>query len=180
MTTPPAPPAPPVPPPTPPTPPPAPPTPPPTPPAPPAPPAGSPEEELARLRAVLDDERKQRKAADDKLAKLTTAAMTEQERAVATAREEGKAEAAAEHAQALAAAEFRAAAAGRIAKPEAALARLDLAKLVKDGKPDTAAIKAAVDDLAAVPPPPGRVPAGPRDPGGPANGDFFREQLARG
>ena len=180
MTTPPAPPAPPAPPPTPPAPPSGgPPPSPPTPPAPPAPPAGSPEEELARLRAVLDDERKQRKAADDKLAKLTTAAMTEQERAVATAREEGKAEAAAEHAQALAAAEFRAAAAGRIAKPEAALARLNLGKLVKDGKPDTAAIKAAVDNLAAVPPTPGRVPAGPRNPGNGATGDFFRDTLSR-
>jgi hypothetical protein len=175
MTTPPAPPAPPADP-----PPPAPPAPPTPPPTPPAPPAGSDAEELAKLRGILDDERRQRKAAEDKLGKLTKDAMTEQERAVADAREQGKAEAAAENAQALAAAEFRAVAAGRIAKPEAALARLDLAKLVKDGKPDTAAIKAAVDDLAAVPPPPGRVPAGPRDPGAPANGDFFRDQMARG
>jgi hypothetical protein len=178
---PPAPPAPPAPPPT----PPAPPTPPPPsggppPPTPPAPPAGSPEEELARLRAVLDDERKQRRAADEKLAKLTADAMTEQERAIATAREEGKAEAAAEHALALAAAEFRAAAAGVIANPEAALAVLDLRKMVKDGKPDTEAIKAAVAQLAAVPAPGGRVPPGPRDPGAPAGDrDWIREQMGR-
>jgi hypothetical protein len=127
---------------------------------------------------VLDDERKQRKAAEAKLDKLAKDGMTEQERLVAEARAEGKAEAADEHARALAAAEFKAAAAGRLANPEGALARLDLSKLVKDGKPDTAAIAAAVDDLAAVPAPPGRVPAGPRTPGaGPGEGDWLRAQV---
>jgi hypothetical protein len=174
MTTPPAPPAPPAP-----TPP-APPAPaPPAPTPPPAPAAGSDAEELAKLRAILDDERKQRKAADDKLAKLERSAMTDQEKAVAEAREQGKAEAADEHAKALAAAEFRAAATGRLVNPDKALARLDLAGLVKDGKPDTAAITAAVDDLAAVPGQPGRVPPGPREPGSPADGDFFRDTMAR-
>ena len=92
--------------------------------------------------------------------------MTDAEKAIATAREEGRAEAAQEHARELAAAEFRAQAAGRITNPDAALAVLDLAKLLKDGKPDKTAIGKLVDQLAVVPPPPGKVPAGVRDPGG--------------
>jgi hypothetical protein len=168
------------------TPPPAPPAPAPTPPAPtppaptppaPTPPAPAADDEVTKLRAVLDDERKQRKAAEAKLDKLTRDGMTEQERAVATAKAEGRAEAAAEHARDLAAAEFRAKAAGRIADPAAALAVLDLDKLVKDGKPDEAAIAKLVDQLAVVPAPPGRVPPGPRQtPAG--DGDWIRDQLS--
>jgi hypothetical protein len=170
MTTPPTPPAPPAPPaPNPPAP-----TPPPAPPTPPAPPA---DDELAKLRAVLDDERKQRKAAETKLDKLTRDGMTEQEQAIAAAKAEGKAEAAAEHARALAAAEFRAQAAGKITNPDAALAVLDLGKLVKDGKPDTAAIAAVVAQLAVVPPPPGHIPAGPRQPSPNGGGDWMGDQL---
>ena len=78
--------------------------------------------------------------------------MTEAEKAIAKARDEGKAEAALEHAQELAAAEFRAQAAGKITNPDAALAVLDLAKLLKDGKPDKTAIGKLVEQLAAVPP----------------------------
>jgi hypothetical protein len=174
MTTPPTPPAPPA--------PPAPNPPAPTPPAPtppaPTPPAPAPaDDELTKLRAVLDDERKQRKAAEAKLDKLQQQGMTEQEQAIAAAKAEGKAEAAAEHARALAAAEFRAAAAGKIADPDAAISKLNLDALVKDGKPDTAAITALVGQLAAVPPPPGHIPPGPRQQ--PANGesDFFRATL---
>ena len=173
MTTPPSPPAPPA--------PPAPNPPAPTPPAPtppaPTPPAPAPaDDELTKLRAVLDDERKQRKAAEAKLDKLTREGMTEQEQAIANAKAEGKAEAAAEHARALAAAEFRAQAAGKITNPDAALAVLDLSKLVKDGKPDTTAIAAVVAQLAAVPPPPGHIPAGPRQPS-PNGGDWMGDQL---
>jgi hypothetical protein len=104
--------------------------------------------------------------------------MTEQEKAVAKAKEEGRAEAAAEAARGLAAAEFRAQAARRITNPEAALAVIDLAKLLKDGKPDTKAIAALVEQLAAVPAPPGKVPAGPRDPGSNGgNADWMGDQL---
>jgi hypothetical protein len=101
--------------------------------------------------------------------------------AIAAAREQGRAEAAREAALRLAAAEFRAAAAGRLANPDAALGVLDLAKLVKDGEPDKDAIAALVDQLAAIPPAaPGRVPPGPRSTG-PANGgggDWVREGAA--
>jgi hypothetical protein len=115
--------------------------------------------------------------------------MSDQERAVAAARAEGRAEAEAAGARLLAAAEFRHLAAGRIADPERALEMLDMSKLVKDGAPNTRAIKALVDQLAAVPPPPpppGYVPAGPRQTGaaGEVNGggDWLRAaaQHARG
>ena len=54
---------------------------------------------------------------------------------------------------------------------------LDLAKLLKDGKPDKTAIGKLVEQLAAVPAAPGHIPAGPRDPGN-ANGDLFRDIAA--
>ena len=168
MTTPPQPPAPPQPPPAPPTPPPT-----PDPPNPPAPAPAPTAEDLARLQAALDEERRQRIEAGKQLDKIKADSMTEVEKQVAKAREEGREEAAAEHARELAAAEFRAQAAGRITNPDAALAVLDLGKLVKDGKPDKAAIGKLVDQLAVVPPAPGKVPAGPRDPGGNGNADWL-------
>jgi hypothetical protein len=131
------------------------------------------------VEAALAEERRLRAEDRKALDQLKRDGMTEQERAVAKARDEGKAEAALEHAQELAAAEFRAQAAGRITNPDAALAVLDMAKLLKDGKPDKGAIGKLVDQLAAVPPAPGRVPAGPRDPGS-ANGDLFRDIMRGG
>jgi len=150
----------------------------PAPPAPPAPKVPEPRaptaEDLARVEAALAEERRLRAEDRRALDQLKRDGMSEQEKAIAKAREEGKAEAAQGHAEELAAAEFRAQAAGRISNPDAALAVLDLAKLVKDGKPDKTAIGKLVDQLAVVPPPPGKVPAGPRDPGN-LNGDLFRD-----
>jgi hypothetical protein len=102
--------------------------------------------------------------------------MTEAEKAIAAAKAEGRAEAAKEASLRLVAAEFRAQAAGKIANPDAALAVLDLSKLIgSDGEPDKKAVGELVDQLAAVPPPPGHVPPGPR--GEPANGssDWLRQ-----
>ena len=90
--------------------------------------------------------------------------MTEQEKAIAKAREDGKAEAAQAAALVVAAAEFKVQAAGKIANPDAALAALDLARLLRTGSPDKNAIGELVGQLAAVPPAPGHVPAGPRAP----------------
>ena len=105
--------------------------------------------------------------------------MSEAERAVAAARDEGRAEARAEAAQALAAEVFRTAATGKLADPDAHLEVIDLAKLVSDGQPNRRKINALVDRLAAqVPAPPqlpGRVPAGPRQPA--AEDDWMRAQL---
>jgi hypothetical protein len=177
MTTPPTPPAPtPSPPaPTPPAPTPSPPAPTPPAPTPPAPNGGPPAaDDLAELAA----ERKARIAADAELTKLRAQTMTDTEKAIADARAEGKAEAEQAAALSLAAAEFRALAAGRIANPDAALAVLDLSKLVKDGQPDRAAIAAVIEQLAVVPPPPpppGTIPGGPRQPAPSSDGDWLRQ-----
>jgi hypothetical protein len=165
--------------------PPAPPAPPaPGPPTPPAPPAPTPPkvitaEDLAKVEAALAEERRLRAEDRKALDALRRDGMSEAEKAIAKARDEGKAEAAAEHAAELAAAEFRAQAAGRVANPDAALAVLDMSKLLKDGKPDKTAIGKLVEQLAAVPPPPGRVPAGPRGDGNP-DGDLFRDIMRGG
>ena len=105
--------------------------------------------------------------------------MTENERAVATARAEGRAEAQREASLLLAAAEFRAQAAGKIANVDAALGVLDLGKLVTaNGEPDRKAIEKLVEQLAAVPPPPpppGHVPAGPRQTAPNGDNDWLRQ-----
>ena len=109
--------------------------------------------------------------------------MTDQERAVAEAKAAGRAEATQEANLKLAAAEFRAKAAGRIANPDAALAALDLTKLLgKNGEPDAAAIAALVEQLAVVPappPPPGYIPPGPREPAAPGPETDFIRQIRR-
>jgi hypothetical protein len=134
-------------------------------PSPPEPPPGGPELEAARQR-VRDLEAE--------LSRVREQGMTEQEEAVAKAREDGRAEAAQSAALILAAAEFKVQAAGRIANPDAALAALDLARLVKDGQPDKDAIGELVGQLAAVPPAAGHVPAGPREPAAAGGGDWLR------
>lgn len=176
MTSPPAPPAPPAPTPTPepPTPP-APPVPAPPPLPPPPPPVPPTPDDAAGLRATLDAERRSRKELETELAKLRAATMTEQEKAVAAARAEGRAEAARDAGLLVAAAEFRAAAAGKIANPEAALAALDLSKLIgTDNQPDRKAIAKLVEQLAAIPDPGGRVPPGPRPPAQNGDTDWLR------
>jgi hypothetical protein len=131
---------------------------------------------VARLEATVAQLRREARDRDAELAQLRQQGMSDADKAIAKAREEGKAEAAAEHARQLAAAEFRAQAANRLADPEAALAVLDLEKLVKDGQPDKKAIGKLVDQLAAVPPPPGRVPPGPMPgPQGDGNRDWLRD-----
>jgi hypothetical protein len=176
MTTPPAPPAP-----APPAPAPAPPAPTAADPAPPAPPAPTPPapasaEDVARLTASLSAERDRGKALEAELAKLRQQGMSDTEKAIAKAKEEGRAEAAADHARQLAAAEFRAQASGRLSDAEAALAVLDLGKLLgQDGQPDKKAIGKLVDQLAAVPPPPGRVPPGPMPNPPNADHDWLRD-----
>lgn len=133
---------------------------------------------------MLAEERRARKDAEAALVVAQQASMTDHEKAVASARAEGKAEGERAAAAALAAAEFRVAAAGRLANPEAALAALDMSKLLtKAGHPDRAAIAALVEQLAvpaaAAAPPAGNghvIPAGPRAPvqGGPGNSDWIR------
>ncbi len=127
------------------------------------------------MTAALEAERVKTRQQEAELAKLRSQTMTEQEKAVEAARAEGRAEAEKAAALQLAAAEFRLQAAGKIANPDAALAALDLAKLLgKDGKPDAAVVGQLVASLAAAAPAPtpaGHVPAGARQPAQPVNGD---------
>jgi hypothetical protein len=152
----------------------------------PAPSGGAPEPaDLAALRQALDAERAQRAEVQKALDKLRQDAMSDQEKALAAAKAEGRAEAAQEAALLVAAAEFRLAAKDRLVNPDAALAALDLGKLLDaHGKPDTKRIAALVDQLAAVPAPSGHIPAGPRQGSnnGSGGGDWLRTvaQRARG
>jgi len=136
--------------------------------------------ELARLRAALAHERDARKRAQDDLTAAQQAAMTEDEKKLAKARDEGRAEARREHGLALAAAEFKLAAHGKIADPEAALEVIDLAKFVTEaGEVDKGELAKLIDRLAATLPSAngaGKVPPGAR--GGPADGgDFLRTAM---
>jgi ribosomal protein L17 len=140
---------------------------------------------VAKLESTLAEVRGELKDAKQALATAQQASMSDQEKQIAVARAEGKAEAAKEAAERLAAAEFRIAAAGRLANPEAALAMLDMAKLVqKNGEPNRQAIAALVEQLApqqAQQPGGGHViPTGPRTASTPAaDGDWLR-QVQRG
>jgi hypothetical protein len=104
--------------------------------------------------------------------------MSEQERAVAAAKDAGRAEGIAEAGKLVAAAEFKAAAAGKLADPGAALEYLDLSKFVGEGGDvDRGAIGKLVEKLAATSTgqATGRVPTGPREPA--PDGDFLRAHM---
>jgi hypothetical protein len=154
---------------------------PPAPPAPPDPQPPQPEDDPKELRAALKEERERRRAIEAKLAELTRQSLSDQERAVADARAEGKAEAEHAYGRKLAAAEFRAAAAGKLVNVDAALDLLDLAKFVTDsGEPNRKAIGDVVEQLAATPQQrPAQVPPGPRQPAPAEGGDFVRSITRR-
>lgn len=141
-----------------------------------------PADQIKDLEAALADERRLKRAAESKLSALEKEHMSETEKAIAKAKDEGRQEALQAAGRRLAAAEFKASAAGRIGDPDAALEVLDLTKFVgEDGEPDKAAITRVVDRLAAAMPPapaPGRVPSGPRS-DNEDGGDFIRQAMQR-
>jgi hypothetical protein len=136
--------------------------------------------DLARLNAALEAERQQRREIEQQLAAARQQGMSEQEKAVDAAREEGRRQAAHDAGLRVAAAEFRAAAAGRLGDVDAALEVLDLSAFVdEDGQVNRRRLTALVEKLAAaLPPGTGRVPAGPMG-NGPADGDFLRAALGQ-
>jgi len=133
-----------------------------------APPNGSapPASDLDAARASLAAERAERRDLEKRLAALQQAHMSDEDKRLAQARAEGKAEAEEVAARKLAASELRHALTGRVPDPDKALEYVDLSKLIKDGEPNRRAIAALADHLAPAqqPPPPGRVPAGAREP----------------
>jgi hypothetical protein len=141
-------------------------------------------EDVEGLKNALSEERKARREAEAKFTKLERDHMSETEKAIATAKDEGRKEAIQSAGRRLAAAEFKAAAAGKIGDPEAALEVLDLTKFVgEDGEPDKASIQKVVDRLSVAMPvqtPNGRVPAGPRSDEGVEGTDFIRQALRPG
>ena len=105
---------------------------------------------LEALRGALANERRQRKAAEIKFARLRQQHMTDHEKALQAARAEGRAEAFKAAGLRVAAAEFRALAAGKLADPATVLEVLDLSRFVGDeGEVDLVGLTALVDKLAA-------------------------------
>ena len=113
--------------------------------------------------------------------------MTEQEKAIAQAKADAKAEGAAEErrklGKAIAAEAFRTAAAGRLANVDAVVGRLDMGQFTSDdGEVDRAAITKAVDELAPAATP-GRgleaFPAGVRQ-SAPSEDDWLGTAARRG
>lgn len=145
-----------------------------------APPSQPPEgDELSRVQAALDAERRQHADTQRQLSKAQQSAMTDDERKLDEARQEGRTAAVREAALRVAAAEFRAAAQGKLSDPAAALEVLDLSKFIDDkGEVDTKAIGVLVEKLIKSLPaaPAGKMPAGPRG-GAPAESDFLRGVL---
>ena len=147
-----------------------------------APPPAPPDDPLAELRAALDNERRQHRETRDRLAVLERQGMTADQRRIEDAKAEGRAAAVKEAGTRVAVEAFRAAATGRFpdsAAIEAALEALDLSKFVKDdGEVDREGITRLVDKLAPAAPSGPRIPPGAH--GSPAaDGDFFRQAMAK-
>jgi hypothetical protein len=86
---------------------------------------------MEALKTEAGDYRRRLRNAETELEKLKTAALGDQERAVAEAKAEGKREAAAEHGRRLLEAQIRAAAAGKLRDPDDAIRYLDVDKLLE-------------------------------------------------
>jgi len=135
------------------------------------------------VQARLDAERRARRKAEADLAQVQQAHMTDADKALAKARDEGKAEAQQAAGLKVAAAQFLAEAKGKLADPAKALAQLDLRRYVgDDGEVDSKGLGTLVDDLvASLGAPaqaPGKMPAGAR--GAAHDGGDWLGNLVRG
>jgi len=117
---------------------------------------------IAAERQAKEAAERAAKAATAELDKLRKSAMSDQEKAIAVARDEGKAEAIKAAGERLAAAKIEAALTGVVPDPAAIVEDLALARYVSDdGEPDTAAIGKLKEKYAALAPsatPPPAVP----------------------
>lgn len=125
---------------------------------------------LSDLASERDRRQAAEKAAKDaaaELDKIRKQHMSDAEKAVAQAKEEGRAEALSTANERLLKAEVRAAAAGKLADPNIAVRLLDLSEfeVSADGDVDTKAITKAIDGLAK------QYPALAANGGGPGDGD---------
>lgn len=129
------------------------------------------------------------KAAQAELEKIREANQSEQEKAIAAAKAEGRTEALSTANERLLKAEVKAAAAGKLADPDDAVRMLDLDDfdVADDGSVDTKAIKSAIDSLVKDKPylaagtKPGALPGGGAKPSeGQSMDDWLRKQARAG
>lgn len=168
---------------------------PPKPETPPAEPEAEPDAPLGESgEKALGEERKARRAAEKtlreataELEKLRAEHATEQEKAIAAAKAEGKTEALKTANERLIKAEVKAAAAGKFANPALATKVLDLDEFEvdDDGEVDAKSIEAAIDaflkdnpELAGKGRPAGDAGGGPRGGDAPATGDDWLRKMA--
>lgn len=146
---------------------------------------GSGSEEVRALRTALAAARKDRADARRALDELKQSQMSEAEKAVAQARDEGYKAGRAEAAIDKAEARFRSLATGKVAELDTLMEHIDLKRFVSEGEVDEDAIKKTVDAFAKAAP---ATPAAPKyetvrkGPGdGTPNGDkdFFRSVMGR-
>jgi uncharacterized protein (DUF1501 family) len=146
-------------------------------------PAADLEAEVAKWKALSRQNEKAAKAAQAELDKARQASMSDQEKAVAQARAEGRAEASKETNRKLLHAEVRAAAGGLLADPDDAVHLLDLTPFETNDDPDRKAIRRALEQLVKDKPYLGAQPGngsgegGPR--GGPPSSGKLENPLAR-
>jgi hypothetical protein len=109
-------------------------------------------EKIQREARKWEDRAKANVAAARELEKLRTSSLSEQEQAVAAAREAAQAEARQTFGGRLVAAEVKAAAAGRSVDVDALLEGIDASRLLtEEGEPDTDAISAWIDRVSPRP-----------------------------
>lgn len=144
--------------------------------------AGSPTQVLADLAS----ERGKRQKLETELEELRKKTMTEAEKAVAAAKEEGRKEATLEANRRIVASEVKAAAGGKLSDPGDAAALLgDLDRFIVKGEVDTKAIAAAIDELVKSKPylaaaggkKPAALPGGGKSEA--ASGSSFNDELRR-
>lgn len=104
-------------------------------------------DDAEKWKALSRKNEREMKKALAELDKLRTASMSEQEKAVALARAEGRSEALKESNKRLLHAEVRAAASGVLADPDDAIHLIDLDQFETEGEIDRTRIKSALADL---------------------------------
>lgn len=152
------------------------------PPDPPEPPDEGDSEEVKALKTALAAARKDRVEARKALDELKAAQMSESEKAVSAARDEGYAKGRAEAAIDKAEARFRSLATGKVAELDTLISHIDMTRFVDEGEVNEEAIKSAVEAFAKVAPattPPAyqTVRKGPGDGAPTPTADFIRSVM---
>lgn len=127
-------------------------------------------DDLAKWKALSRKNEKEAKAARAELERLQAASMSDQEKAVAQARAEGREEASKDFNRKLWHAEVRAQASGLLADPSDAVHLLDLEQFDMNAEPNGKSIKSALEQLVQSKPYLSAQPGGGAGEGGPRGG----------